>query len=169
MSNWFICKISYLKQAENGSIYKKSESYVLNSMSFTEAEARLQAALEEVIPEYNLLTCVKTNISDIVFDESAESYFKAKITYKSVDADSGKERAVTENYLIAAESLKDACMKIEERMEGSVVDWELPAITKTTVTEVFPYTEDGTLEDVKTASKKSKKKKALKRAEEFEE
>ncbi len=169
MSNWFICKISYLKQAENGSIYKKSESYVLNSMSFTEAEARLLAALEETIPEYNLLTCVKTNISDIVFEEGAAAYYKAKVTYKSTDEDSGKERTITENYLVAADSLKDACEKIETRLEGSIVEWELPSISKSTITEVFPYLEDGTLEDIKTASKKSKKKKSLKKSEEFED
>jgi hypothetical protein len=169
MSNWFICKISYLKQAENGSIYKKSENYILNSMSFTEAEARLQAALEETIPEYNLLSCSKTNISDIIFEDGAQAYYKAKVTYSSVDEDSGKERKITENYLVAADSLKEAYEKTEARLEGSIVEWELPAINKTTITEVFPYLEDGSLEDRSSGANKGKKKKALKKSEEFEE
>lgn len=50
MATWFSTKISFLKQAENGSIYKKSEQYLLNAESFTEAEARLQAILEDSIP-----------------------------------------------------------------------------------------------------------------------
>ena len=137
-------------------------------MSFTEAEARLQAALEESIPEYNLLTCVKTNISDIVFEDGAEAYYKCKVIYKSIDEDSGKERQITENYLVAADNLKEACEKLEARMEGSIVEWELPSITKTSVVEVFPYLEDGTLETIKGAAKKGKKK-ALKKSKEFED
>ena len=51
---WFNAKIKYLKQLENGSIAKVSESYLLNALSFTEAEARLQGILEEYISEYQL-------------------------------------------------------------------------------------------------------------------
>jgi hypothetical protein len=65
MNTWFQTKIGYLKQAENGTIFKKKEVYFLNSLSFTEAEARLQGILEEYIPEYNLESCTKSNVNDI--------------------------------------------------------------------------------------------------------
>lgn len=146
MSNWFQCKISYLKQAENGSIYKKSEIYLVNAMSFTEAEARLLIALEETIPEYNLLSLTKTNVSDIIFEKDAESYYKAKVTYCSVDEDSGKEKKITELYLVAASSVEEANGKVVTRLEGSIVEWSLPSIVLTNIVEVFPYLEDGTLE-----------------------
>ena len=142
MSDWFTVKIKYLKQLENGSITSKSEAYMLNALSFTEAEARLQGILEEYIPEYNLLACAKTNIQDVVIDETQEFFFKVKVSYISADPDSGKEKKINENYMVQADGLKEAYEKIETRLAGSIVDWEIPSITKTTLVDVFPYIEE---------------------------
>ncbi len=146
MNTWFSCKINYLKQAENGSIFKKSELYMLHALSFTEAEARLQGILEEYIPEYELSTCSKSNINDIIIDESQDFFYKLKIVYVSADADSGKEKKITENYLVQADSINDSIAKTETRMEGTVMDWEISSITKTTVIDVFPYVDEAIVE-----------------------
>lgn len=142
MNTWYKAKISFLKQAENGTIFKKSEEYFLNALSFTEAEARLQGILEEYIPEYNLDACSKSNINDIVIDESKECFFKLKISYVSADADTGKEKKFTENYLVQADSIIEAIEKTTQRMEGSIVDWEIVTAAKTNVVDVFPYEEE---------------------------
>ena len=146
MSDWFTVKIKYLKQLEDGSISSKSESFMLNALSFTEAEARLQGILEEYIAEYNLLGCSKTNIEDVIIDESKEFFYKIKVSYVSADADSGKEKAITENYIIQSSGLKEAYEKMEVRLQGSIVDWEIPAISKTNIVDVFPYIEETVIE-----------------------
>lgn len=142
MNNWFSCKINFLKQAENGSIFKKSEQYMVNALSFTEAEARLQGVLEDYIPEYNLSACSRTNLSDVVIDESQDFFFKMKVAYVSADADSGKEKKINELYLVQADGIKEAIEKVENRMEGSIVNWEITAISKTAIVAVFPYVDE---------------------------
>ena len=147
MSDWFTCKIKYLKQnPEDGSVSSKSEVYMLNALSYTEAEGRLQGILEEYIPEYNLLSCVKTKVQDVIIDEAYDYYYKIKVSYISADPDSGKEKKITENYIIQAGNLKNAYAKMEERLKGSIVDWEIPTISKTTVVDVFPYIEESDAE-----------------------
>tara|TARA_R110002096_G_scaffold45503_4_gene122141 strand:- start:62 stop:520 length:459 start_codon:yes stop_codon:yes gene_type:complete len=146
MSDWFTVKIKYLKQDESGSISSKSESYMLQALSFTEAEARLQGILEEYISEYNLLTEQKTNIQDVIIDEAHEFFYKIKVCYVSADPDSGKEKAMSENYIIQANGLKEAYEKMEVRLKGSIVDWEIPAISKTNIVDVFPYIEEVVVE-----------------------
>ena len=47
MANWFECKIRYDKTQENGSIKKVTEPYLVDALSFTEAEARI---IEEMTP-----------------------------------------------------------------------------------------------------------------------
>jgi len=155
MNTWFSVKINYLKQAENGSIFKKSEQYMLNALSFTEAEARLQGILEEYIPEYNLATCAKSNINDIIIDESQDFFFKLKVTYVSADADTGKEKKINENYLIQADSIKDAIDKTEERMQGTVMDWEISSISKTNIVDVFPYVDEAIVDSQEEPEKES--------------
>lgn len=147
MSDWFTVKVKYLKQLDNGSITSKSEAYMLNALSFTEAEARLQGILEEYIPEYNLLTVAKTNIQDVIIDEAQEFFYKVKVSYISADPDSGKEKKINENYLIQADGLKESYEKMEVRLQGSIVDWEIPSITKTNIVDVFPYVEDRVIEN----------------------
>ena len=142
MNTWFSCRISYLKQADNGSIFKKNETYLLNALSFTEAEARLQGILEEYIPEYNLLACAKTNVTDVIIDESKEFFFKLRVTYISADEDSGKEKKISENYLVQSGSLKESLETMEERLKGSIVQWEIPNISKAAIVDVFPYVEE---------------------------
>lgn len=146
MSDWFTVKIKYLKQLENGSITSKSEAYMLNSLSFTEAEARLQGILEEYIPEYVLLTVAKTNIQDVIIDEAQEFFYKIKVSYISADPDSGKEKKINENYMIQADGLKEAYEKMEVRLQGSIVDWEIPSISKTNIVDVFPYIDEQIVE-----------------------
>ena len=120
---------------------------MLNALSFTEAEARLQGILEEYIPEYNLLACAKTNIQDVIIDEAYENFFKVKVSYVSADPDSGKEKKINENYIIQADGLKEAYEKMEVRLQGSIVSWEIPSITKSNVVDVFPYIEETVLEN----------------------
>lgn len=148
MDSWFTCKISYLKQLENGSIAKKAESYLLNAMSFTEAEARLQGILEEYISDFQLLTCAKTKINSVVIDESKENYFKIKVAYVSFDEDTSKERKINEVFIVQADDLKEAYAKTEERLKGSIVDWEIPSISQVNLMDIFPY-EDSAIVDTK--------------------
>ena len=139
MSDWFTAKIKYLKQLDNGSIASRTDNYLLNALSFTEAEARLQGILEEYIPEYNLLVLAKTNIVDVVIDEANEFFFKTKVSYISADPDSGKETKITEVYMIQAETVEGATDKMKSRLEGSIVDWEIPSVVKTAIVDCFPY------------------------------
>jgi hypothetical protein len=137
MSNYFNCKIKFLKMADNGSVYWKTESYLIYSMSFTEAEAKLQANLEESIPEYNLLAMKKDSITSVIYNETSDLFFKAKITFESIDEDSGKSKKATESYLIQSDSVEEATNSIKEKMVGTVVPWELNSVTKTNIVEVF--------------------------------
>lgn len=145
-NTWFNCKISFLKQLENGSISKKTESYLLNAMSFTEAEARLTAILEEYIVEFQLMACSKVKVNAVVIDEAKEKYFKTKVAYVSFDEESGKEKRINEIFIVQADSLTDAYDKTKERLAGSIVDWEIPAITEYNIMDIFPY-EEGAIKE----------------------
>ena len=142
MSNWYRLKIAYLKQAENGSVVKKTETYLLNAMSFIEAETRLQMILESYIPEYDLKAIAKIKMTDAVFHESEEKWWQMDMAYISYDEDSGKEKKIKEMFMIAASDAKEVIERTHERMSGSVVDWEITGVKLTDVLDVFPY-EDG--------------------------
>ena len=73
MHTWFECKIRYEKTMENGMIQKVTESYLVDALSFTEAEARI---IEEVTPfitgEFTVSDIKRANYSELfVSDEEA--------------------------------------------------------------------------------------------------
>jgi hypothetical protein len=133
----FICKISYIKQLENGTISRKSDQYVVDAYSFTECEANLQSSLEETIPEYELESMAISKINDVIVDESKDKFVNVGIAYVSNDADTGKETKITEKYLIQADTVEEAISKIKVRMEGSVMDWTIKTTSVTPILEYF--------------------------------
>jgi len=141
MKNYFQCKIKHLAQLEDGSIKKVSKVYLLNALSFIEAETELQRILESSITEYDLASCTKPNIQDVIIDETGDFFFKAKVSYIMFDEDSGKEKRSNETILVQSSNIYKTVEKIKNRMEGTISDWELIGVTKTNIDEVFSLVE----------------------------
>ncbi len=82
MHTWFECKIRYEKTMENGMIQKVTESYLVDALSFTEAEARI---IEEVTPfitgEFTVSDIKRANYSELFVsdEEAADRWFKCRL------------------------------------------------------------------------------------------
>jgi hypothetical protein len=142
MNNWFTVKVKYTKQLENGSFKRVTEPYLLAAMTFTDAEARIYEELGQIIRgEFNVVGIMRTEIHDIFFYEDADIWYKIKLAYESLDADSEKTKKVTQNFLVTAHSVKEAYDRISESLSTLMVDFEIPMITISPIVEVFPYQE----------------------------
>ncbi len=90
MASWFECKIRYDKTQENGAIKKVTEPYLVDALSFTEAEARI---IEEQTPfisgEVNVTAVKRTKISEIFWDDSADKWYMVKVAFITIG---GKNR-----------------------------------------------------------------------------
>ena len=77
MALWFECKVRYDKMQENGAVKKVNEPYLVDALTFTEAEARI---IEEMTPfisgDFSISAVKKTKIAEIFFDrrDSADRY-----------------------------------------------------------------------------------------------
>ena len=63
MASWFECKIRYDKTQENGSIKKVTEPYLVDALSFTEAEARI---IEEQSPCISEKSAVEKKTTSLI-------------------------------------------------------------------------------------------------------
>lgn len=142
MNNWFTVKVKYTKQLENGSFKRVTEPYLLAAMTFTDAEARIYEELGAIIRgEFNVVGITRTEIHDIFFYEDADVWYKIKLSYESMDADSEKAKKVSQNFLVTAHSVKEAYERIKESLATLMVDFEIPMISVSPIVEVFPYKE----------------------------
>jgi hypothetical protein len=144
MANWFECKVRYFKMQENGATKKVNEPYLVDALSFTEAEARI---IEEQTPyisgEFTVNAVKRTNISEIFFDETGDKYFLVKVAFITIDEKTAVEKKTSTNILVQASNIQNAIDNFNEGMKGTMADYEIQAITETAIMDVYRMKLDG--------------------------
>lgn len=142
MNNYFEVGIRYGKTMENGVIRKVTECFLVEAMSFTEAEKR---ATEEVAPyisgELSVITEKITNISEVVptSDDIAYKFYKVKHNLITVDEKTLKEKKQAQYIIIQASSVDDARERYKQLIKDWLTDVELEAVSETKYMDYFPY------------------------------
>jgi hypothetical protein len=140
MNTWHTVKVKYTKQLNDGTLKKVTEPYLINSITFTDAEARVHKEIGLFTRgEFMVTSVTKTDFADIFQYDDADVWYKAKVSYVTEDADGGKEKKVSNNFLVSAHNVKNAYERIEESLKGLQVDFVIPAINVTPILEIFPY------------------------------
>lgn len=138
MANWFECKAQYDKMMENGSTKKVTEPYMVDALSFTEAEARI---IEEMTPfvsgELTVAAVKKTKISEIFWDDSADKWYLVKTAFITIDEKSAKEKKQVVQYLVAGNDFKGAYDNFKEGMSGTLADYDITSINETSIMDVY--------------------------------
>lgn len=139
MALWFECKVRYERMTENGMVKKVNEPYLVDALSFTEAETRI---IEKITPyisgDFTISAVKKTRISEIFFDDSGDKYYMVKVNFISLDEKSGVEKKSANFMLVQASDFPGALAKFQEGMKGTLADYEIASITETPIMDVFP-------------------------------
>ncbi len=139
---WFECKIAYEKVMEDGLQKKVKESYVVDALSFTEAESRIMEEMSSYISgEFTIDNINKASYKEIFFsdDAMADRWYKAKLQFITIDEKTEKEKRSNVFYLVQAGTLKGAVSNIESVMGTTMVNYEIASVNETTLMDVFEY------------------------------
>ncbi|MDE5812053.1 MAG: DUF4494 domain-containing protein [Muribaculaceae bacterium] len=138
MAQWFECKISYDKTMENGAVKKVNEPYLVDALSFTEAEARI---IEEQTPfisgNFSVSAVKRTKIAEIFWDDSADKWYLVKVAFITIDEKTAAEKKSVSQILVAAGDFKGALENFTEGMKGTMADYEIVAIQETPLMDVY--------------------------------
>lgn len=140
MHNYYQTKIKYEKTLEEGRIKKVTELYLVDALSFTEAEARI---IEEMRPfisgEFTVSRIVPKKINEMFFNEDGDKWYQAKVNFVTLDQEKGIEKRTAITMFAQASDNVDADKIIREGMKGCMVDYEIASITETKILDVFKY------------------------------
>lgn len=142
MHTWFTCKIRYEKMQENGMIKKVTEAYLMDALSYTEAEARIIEEMTQFITgEFTVSNITRDNYSELFFsdEEAADIWFKCKLCFIMLDEKSGAEKKVSTQVLVQAADLRDAVKKLDERMKGTMAEYLIASVEETPIMDVYAY------------------------------
>ncbi|MGM0498555.1 MAG: DUF4494 domain-containing protein [Bacteroidota bacterium] len=142
MQTWFNCKVKYLKVDEHGKEKKVTEPYLIDAVTFSDAETRIHKILEPYVRGgLEIDTLSKANIEEVFDFEDDGVWYKAKVTYLDVDPDTEKKKKITQYVLVRAGDVKQAYERTEENL-SLLVPYDIPSVQETPILDVFPYESD---------------------------
>ncbi len=138
--NWFLSKVSYEKTLENGIQKKVTEQFLVDVLSFTEAEAHTIEELKPYISgEFTIQDISRYPLSELFFNENGDRYYKARIAFITLDEKSGAEKKTKVSVLAQASDIQQAKDVIVEGMKETMADYEIVEVKETQIMDVFPY------------------------------
>jgi hypothetical protein len=140
MHNWFETKIKYEKTAEEGKIVKVTEAYLVDALSFTEAEARIIEEMKPFISGEMVVTHIRrAKVNELFYNENGDKWYRAKVMFISLDEEKGIEKKTACTMFVQANDTKEANAGILEGMKASMADYEIASVTETSIIDVFKY------------------------------
>ena len=133
MNNWYECSVRYEKLADTGLSKRSAESYLVDAMSVTEAEARL---VEEITPFSSTGEIVISTIKRAKIAED-DKYYRCKVLFIVLDEKNGVEKKTPVTMIVKASSLANAVAVIEREMSRTTHDYSIAAVVETNIMDVF--------------------------------
>ena len=141
-SNWFEVKLRYDKVHEDGYEKKVTESYVVEALSFGEAE---KTAIEflggYVSGEIQVVNINPMKFQEVFFNEqeSCDRYYKAILQFITIDEQTEREKHTQVYYLVQASSFDNCKDSIRTIMDGTMVDYQIASVSETKVIDVIEH------------------------------
>lgn len=138
MAQWIKTSVRFDKMFENGTIKKVTEPYLVDALSFTEAEARI---IEEVTPyisgEFTVSAVNKSKIAEIFWDENGERWYQVKVAFINSDEKTAVEKRTVSVIMVQAHDFDNALANFKDGMKGTMADFEIVSITETNIMDVY--------------------------------
>lgn len=119
-------------------VKKVNEPYLVDALTFTEAEARIIEEMKPLISgEYSISSEKKTKISEIFYNEGGDRWYLVKVNFVTIDETRGVEKKTATLILVQASDFEDALANFKKGMEGTMADYEIASITETMIMDVY--------------------------------
>ncbi len=137
---WYECKVKYKKTHESGEQKVTTDTYLLDAVSYTEAEARITEEMKIFTTEdFRIMNIKVANFSEVHPFENSDRWFKSKVSLTAIDEESGKEKKTNIYLLVQANDVKEAFENSTKAMADTMGDYTIPSITESPILDVFPY------------------------------
>lgn len=145
---WFECKVKYDKTLETGVVRTVTEPYLVDALSFTEAEARITEEMQPYISgEFTVSAVRRVNLSDVFRNENGDRWYKVKTNFITIDEKTAVEKKTASFQLVQAKEFKEALEVFMEGMKDTMADFEIASITETPLMDVYDANLTETLAD----------------------
>ena len=142
VSKYYEVKIQYQNMQEDGREKKVTEQYVVEALSFTEAESRI---IEEMTPfidgDFDVVSEKIAPYNEIFLSDRTDDdkWFISKVAFITIDEKTAKEKKQTFRYLVQAATSELALDYTKEMFSHGMSDYCIDAVQDTPTLDVFLY------------------------------
>ena len=140
VSKFFEVKIQYQKLLEDGKEKKATEQYVVEALSFTEAESRIA---EEMLPytdgDLDVVSEKIAPFNEIFISDKSDDdkWFVSKGSFITFDEKTAKEKKQTFRYLVQAATSELALDYTKTMLHQCMSDYSIDSVQDTPTLDVF--------------------------------
>lgn len=141
-SQWYETSVRYDKTGEDGSQKKVGELYVVDALSFGEAEASVTENMKTYVSgEFEVRNINPAAYGEIFFSDSAadDRWYKARLQFITLDEKTGKEKRSAVTYLVQAGSVEGAVKNVDAVMGTTMIDYSVVGISETKIMDVYEH------------------------------
>ena len=141
-ANWFECTVRYERQMEDGMTKKVNELYVVDALSFGEAEESITKEMTSYVSgEFEVKNINPAAYGEVFFSENVadDRWYKARLSFITIDEKTEKEKRTSVTYLVQASTFNGAVKNIEEVMSGTMIDYVIANIMETKIMDVYEH------------------------------
>jgi len=138
MAQWIETKLRYSKIVENGAVKKVTEAYLVDALSFAEAEARITEEMKPCISgEFTVSAVKKAKIAEVMASDSGSYWYKVRAMFISLDERTGADKLTPHDFMVEANDIEEAIATFKSEI-NLMVDYKITGVTETAIMDVFP-------------------------------
>ena len=140
VSKYYEVKIQYQKTLEDGKEKKVTEQYVVEALTFTEAESRI---IEEMPPcvsgDFDVVSEKIAPYNEILISDriNDDKWFISKVSLITIDEKTSKENKTSQRLLVQADTSQTALEYTKKLFDSSMTEFSIDAVKDTPTLEVF--------------------------------
>lgn len=141
-SKWFECKVRYNKMSEDGTTKKVTEQFVVDALSFSEAEACVTDEVSAFINgDFDIVAEKIAPYREVFFTENPadDKWYHVKINIITFDEKTGKKKKNTIHHLVQSNTFENTRKNVSEVYDKTMIDFEIAKISETNIFDVFEH------------------------------
>ena len=139
---WFECSVGIDQRQEDGTTKSVTQKYLVDALSFTEAEERI---IEEMKPftcgGIDVSAVKKVNITELFENTAdiADTWFRLKCVSIEVDEKTGEDKEKPFVVMVQSSCCYNSIQDFEEKMKESMMDYRIVEVKETKILDVYKY------------------------------
>lgn len=135
---YFEVKIKSDKIQDNGIVKRITDVYLVDALSFTEAEAKVIDTVQQFTSGELFVSAVKrSNIAEVFHAESSEKFYTVKCAFITINERTAREKRSFSHILVTADDTDDALRAFEDGMKGTMANYEVASVTESSIIGVI--------------------------------